>query len=116
MDQLCKKNSLHEALTGTVDEAISEAVKKRNHFMNWEERLKKALSASELNFSLEFLNTLSALDFISSNDIVNLAVKHDQLERYKGTLSMLKHNGYINNDSEADKYVFQLAYFKTMVE
>lgn len=106
MDQLCKKNSLHEALIGTVDEAIYEAVKKRNHFMNWEERLKKTLSGSELNFTLEFLNSLSALDFINSNNIVNLAVKHVLLEQYKGTLSMLKHDGYINNDNEADKYVF----------
>lgn len=106
LDQLCNKNNLKQALAETVDEAINEAIKNRNHFLNWEERLRRALTGSSFKFAKELLDDLSALEHISSNEIVDFAVKYDLLEDHKGILNMLKHDGYINNDTEPDKYRF----------
>jgi hypothetical protein len=106
MDQICVRNNVPKALTETVDEAINEAIKNRNHFLNWEERLRRALNGSSLKFAGELLDRLSSLDYINSVDIVNFAVKHGILEEYKGILNMLKHDGYINNDAEPAKYRF----------
>ena len=90
----------------TIDIAIKNAIKHRNHFENWFGRLRKAYTGNEFNFVKDTLNLASENSTISSNDIFNLAVKYNIENTFRDVINALKHDGYINNDENPKIYRF----------
>lgn len=61
---------------------------------------------TEYTFAKELLNITSEKGVISSNEIYDLAVKHQQQEAYKALTGSLVHDGYVNTADSGKSYRF----------
>lgn len=89
-----------------VDMALDGMLQHRNHFDLWQNRLKKSLSTPEYRFAEEVLSAISRKNVLSSNEVLNLGVKHDLRDDYKQVVRVLIHDGYINNNDQPEVYRF----------
>jgi hypothetical protein len=89
-----------------IDKAIRNAIKHRNYFENWHERIRRAYQGSEFNFTKDLLNICCSKQNITSNEILDLAVKYDIRQSFNTVLNALKHDGYLNNNDDAKVFVF----------
>ena len=101
-----RDEELAEVTDKTIDKAFSEMIKQRNHFDHWHSRLRTSFKAEEYNFAKELLNIISESETIQSNEIYNLAVKHEIENDYKNIISSLVYDGYINNNENIKTYRF----------
>ncbi len=89
-----------------VDLAFDGMLQHRNHFDLWQNRLKKSLSRPEYKFAEEVLDIISRKHSLSTNEVLDLAVKHDLRDDYKQVMRVLIHDGYINNNDRPEVYRF----------
>jgi len=101
-----RERGISEITVTTIDQAIDELIDQRNYFDHWHTRLKNLLSTEEYNFAKELLNIVSEKSSIDSNEIHDLAVKHQLESKYKDVVGSLKYDGYINNHEEIKTYRF----------
>lgn len=86
-----------EVSQGIIDQAIDEALKKRNYFEHWHTRLRTALNGKEYTFAKEVLNAVSkSVSGISKTQIFDLAEKNNLREQYSIILRTLVYDGYIS--------------------
>ncbi|MBL7149239.1 MAG: ATP-binding protein [Candidatus Cloacimonetes bacterium] len=99
-----RDEGLTEVTDEIIDKAFSEMIKQRNHFDHWHTRLRTSFKADEYNFAKELLNILSEKETIESNEIHDLAIKHDLEDDYKNIVGSLVYDGYINNNDDVKIY------------
>ncbi len=87
-----------------LDQAFDEMLEQRQHFEAWYTRLRTSLKGNQYNFAKELLNVTSENETVTSNEIVNLAVKYQVEDAYKDLLASLVFDGYINNDEHPTSY------------
>jgi uncharacterized protein len=91
----------------TIDQAIHNALDHRNHFENWQSKLKEAFEKDEYLFAKEILNNVSKNSTITSLMIMNIATKHALNEDNKREIiKTLQYDGYINNNDDNSVYRF----------
>ncbi|MDY6831876.1 MAG: hypothetical protein SWC96_08535 [Thermodesulfobacteriota bacterium] len=61
---------------------------------------------AEYTFAKELLNITSEKGVISSNEIYDLAVKHQQQEAYKALTGALVYDGYVNTADSGKSHRF----------
>ncbi|MDP8220483.1 MAG: PCP reductase family protein, partial [Candidatus Stygibacter frigidus] len=101
-----RENGISEITVTTIDEVLDELIDQRNYFDHWHTRLKNLLSTEEYNFAKELLNFVSVKSSIDSNEIYDLAAKHQLEDKYKDVVGSLKYDGYINNHEDVKIYQF----------
>ena len=89
-----------------IDNAISKALKKKNYFEHWYERLRKAYKGKDFIFVKELLNIMSGKPLFKSIEIHDLAVKFNLEKTYRDLVNTLKYDGYINNENDPQIYRF----------
>ena len=103
---LVREKGITKITLNTIDEALNELIEQRNYFEHWHTRLRNLLSTKEYNFAKELLNIVAEKSSIDSNEIHNLAVKHQLESNYKDIVGSLKYDGYINNNEDIKVYKF----------
>ena len=101
-----RDDGLSEVTKQTIDKAIHGMLEHRNHFEHWHTRLRTTFESRDYNFVKEILNLVSENGHIHSNEIYNLAVKHEKTETYKDYVGSLVYDGYINNHDDPKVYRF----------
>ena len=101
-----KENDLNEINEEVVQSALSEVISQQNYFENWHSRLKALFKVYEYNFAKELLNRISTSNSIESNEIHDIAVKHNIGNDYLEVLGSLVYDGYINNNEDMKIYRF----------
>jgi len=86
--------------------AFENAIRRRHYFDHWGKRLKKSFKTQGYKLAVDILNKIANNDFYSSNEIHDLAVKHELEEDYKEVVHTLAYDGYINNDDDNAVYRF----------
>ena len=89
-----------------VDKALQEMLEQRNHFEHWHTRLRTTFKGTDYSFVKDVLNITSEKSEITSNEICDLAVKHDIEISFKDIIGSLVYDGYINNHEEVHTYRF----------
>ena len=89
-----------------VDKALQEMLEQRNHFEHWHTRLRTTFKGTDYSFVKDVLNITSEKSEITSNEICDLAVKHDIEISSKDIIGSLVYDGYINNHEEVHTYRF----------
>jgi len=89
-----------------IDQAFINSIKNRSYFEHWHTRLRKAYKKNDYNFSKEVLNHVAQISFISKATIFDIAVGLGVDNCYKDILNALKYDGYLNNQADSEKYVF----------
>lgn len=89
-----------------IEKAFREMLKHRNHFEHWQKRLKKSFKKKEYRFAEDILNVIAKKSILTSNEIFDLAVKHDIEDDYKNIVHVLSYDGYINNNDNPKNYRF----------
>ncbi|CAN2043320.1 ATP-binding protein [Candidatus Magnetomoraceae bacterium gMMP-1] len=113
IDNLCIDEDLTEITNATIDDAFDLMLKHRGYFEHWQIRLREAFKKQEYNFAEALLSQLSEKAEFSSNEILDMAVKHDVQADYKGIIRCLIHDGYINNNDDPGIYRFNSPILKT---
>jgi len=104
LKNLYRDENLQRITKETVDHALTEMLKQRNHFEHWHLRLRSSIKGDEYNFVKELLNIVSENNTIHSNEIYNIAVKYHLGNGYKDLLGTLVYDGYINNSDDPSIY------------
>jgi AAA+ ATPase superfamily predicted ATPase len=95
-----------EVSTVVIDKAIDNALQNRKDFIHWEERL-GVFSKNGRKYAKEILSLISEKTDIASNELSNLATKHQlKEEEAKEIVHALKYDGYINNSDDPKTYRF----------
>ena len=90
-----------------INQAIQNAFEHRNHFENWQSKLKEAFDKDTYLFAKEVLNKISEKQTYKYSKIINLSVKHKLEEDIaREVIHSLIYDGYINNNDEAKIYRF----------
>lgn len=95
-----------------VEKAFVRMLEHRNHFEHWQKRLRKTFKKDDYRLAEDILNHAAVKGSITSNDIVNIAVREKE-DHYKDIVRVLVHDGYINNTEEASAYRFNSPILKT---
>jgi len=91
----------------SIDRAIQNALEHRNHFENWQSKLREAFDNNSYLFAKEILNTISETLTMKSSEIMNIATKHEVNEDdAKEIIHSLVYDGYINNNDNPKIYRF----------
>ena len=96
-----------------IDKAFNQMLEHRNHFEHWQSRLKKTFKKENYKFAEEILNHIARKKTITSNEILNLAVKRNLEDSYKDDIRVLVHDGYINNQEDIETYRFNSPILRT---
>ncbi len=104
IDKIVEKNPQKQITGKIINEAFKKAISHRNYFDNWHGRLRIIFKGSQFNFIKEVLNTTSVKGIITSNEIIDLAVKYSLLDNYSSLMGVLKHDGYLNNEDNPSEY------------
>ena len=104
LKDLSKEKNVNVIDEKLIDEAFSVSIENINQFELWHTRLRKSLKKNEYNFAKELLNIISEKETIESNEIYDLAIKHDLEDDYKDIVASLVYDGYINNNDEVKIY------------
>lgn len=99
-----RDENLDEITVDIIDRAFNEMLEQRQHFEHWHTRLRSSLKGNKYNFAKNLLNIISDKNTITSNEILNIAVKYNLEESYKSILATLIYDGYINNNEDIDTY------------
>lgn len=109
MDEVYKLYS-YESLEGITNEVISRAIdnsiQHKLYFDLWLSRLKTAFKGKDFSFLKSVLNLVSEKNEISSAEIYNYAEEFDVKDTYKEIINTLVYDGYINNNDDPKKYVY----------
>jgi hypothetical protein len=91
-----------------VERALDALLAQQNLFEHWFGRLRMTLDPAELHFVKAVLGHAAdpRADGIPTRVVTNLAVEHDVLDRQTHLLGILKHDGYVNNQQQPDRYHF----------
>ena len=89
-----------------VDAALKGVLDQRSHFEHWHTRLRTTIKGKDYNFVKEVLNITAENGELNSNDIFNLAVKHEKEDTFKDFIGTLVYDGYINNNDDPHTYRF----------
>jgi len=90
-----------------INQAIDNALEHRNHFENWQSKLKEAFDKDTYLFAKDVLNKISEKQTYKYSNIINLSVKYKLEEDIaREVIHSLIYDGYINNNDEAKIYRF----------
>lgn len=90
-----------------IDKAIQNALEHRNHFENWQSKLREAFDNESYLFAKEVLNKISEKQTYKYNKIINLSVKYKiDEDDAKEIIHSLVYDGYINNNDDIKTYRF----------
>lgn len=96
-----------------IDQAFNEMLDHRNHFDHWQKRLRKHFKKNKYKFTEDLLNHIARKKSVHSNEIVNLAAKHNVQEDFKEVINALIYDGYINNNEDPEVYRFNSPILRT---
>jgi len=87
---------------GLIDRAFVAIVERRNenHFNHYFSRLKRQFKGDEFSFADELLDIMARQGVMTKDEIINLSVKYDLMQKWKNITDILIYDGYINNNSE----------------
>ncbi len=106
INDLIREKNITEITVNTIDEALNELIEQRNYFDHWHTRLRSMFCTKDYNLAKELLNIVSEKSSIDSNEIYNLAVKHQLESNYNAIVKSLVYDGYINNNEDIKVYKF----------
>ena len=112
LKNLQRDDDLKEISEANIDSAFNSMLEQRHHFEHWHSRLRSTFKGKNYNFVKEVLNLISENDTITSNEVVNLSVKHNIENTYKDLISSLVYDGYINNHDDHHIYRFNTPILK----
>lgn len=96
-----------EIITKTIiDQAFKNTLKKRAYFEHWHNRLRKAYKQNNYNFAKAVLNQAAESQFITKEEVVNIAVELEIQDSYKDIINSLEYDGYLYLTEGQDSYVF----------
>jgi hypothetical protein len=87
---------------GLVDRAFDAIVERRNenHFNHYFSRLKRQFKGDEFSFLDELLDIMARQGVMAKDEIINLSVKYNLMQKWKNITDILIYDGYINNNPE----------------
>lgn len=106
LHKLAPDTKIFEVNNSHIDKAFKNALEQRNHFESWLTRLRKAYKGNDFNFIKNVLNIASKNQSITSAQISDLAVKYKIQNSYTDLINALKHDGYLNNEDDSQKFNF----------
>ena len=104
--KLYSYEELEEITNEVVERAIDKSIQHKLYFDLWLSRLKITFKGNEFSFLKSVLNYVSEKDIISSAEIYNYAEEFDVTETYKDVINTLVYDGYINNNDNTKKYLY----------
>lgn len=104
LKNLHRDEHLEQISEDTVHQAFEEILEQRQHLEHWHTRLRASVKGNEYNFAKELLNIASEYETISSNEINDLAIKHQIENTYIDIVNSLEYDGYINNNGDVKFY------------
>jgi hypothetical protein len=106
IEKICDDTDTNDINKEIIDIAFDNSLKNKMYFEHWHSRLRKSYKKSDYNFSKTILNIAAEKSFVTKAEISDLAVELNILEKYKDILSELEYDGYVNNQEDSEKYVF----------
>lgn len=97
---------LEEITNEVIEQAIDKAIEQKNYFAFWLSRLKTDFKGDDFGFLKSVLNLASEKNAISSVEIYNYAVQFNVKNTYKEIINTLVYDGYINNNDNPKKYLY----------
>ena len=113
IQNVCDDRPAQKITKSALDTAFRQMLDHRNHFEHWQTRLKKTFKKEEYRFAEEALNSIAKNKAVSSNDLLNIAVKRQLEDDYKKIIRVLIHDGYINNNDDPEVYRFNSPILRT---
>jgi len=108
MQEVKKLHKIEKTISyDTIDKGIEKALDHRNHFENWQSKIRETFDKDSYLFAKEILNIISINHTMISLEIINISVKHSLDEDdAKEIIHSLVYDGYINNNDEVKVYRF----------
>lgn len=106
IEKICDEIDNKKISKEIIDKAFEESLKNKMYFEHWHTRLRKSYKKNAYNFSKKILNLAAEDPFVTKAEISDVAVGLEISEAYKDILNALEYDGYINNQEDKDKYVF----------
>jgi len=104
LNAICREKKITQVSNSSINQAFAEMLEQRNHFEHWHERLRTSLKGNDYVFVKEVLNLISEQETIHSNEILNLAIKHNLSDTYRDLIGALVYDGYINHNDDPALY------------
>ncbi|NOQ26627.1 MAG: ATP-binding protein [Bacteroidales bacterium] len=106
IETICDDEETNVISKEIIDRAFKITLKNRSYFEYWHTRLRKAYKKNDYNFAKEILNSIARNSSVAKTEIMNIAVELEVLETYKDIISSLEYDGYVNNQDDTNKYIF----------